>query len=386
MAAISYWLAEPHDPLPVVRLDREPDVAVVGGGITGCSCALALAEAGLRVRLYEAREIAGGASGRNGGFALRGGSAPYPVLAESIGHERTAALWQWTEAELVELAVLAGDALRRTGSLRLAADEEEREELRLEYEALRDAGFAAEWHDELPAPLAGRYPAAIFHPPDGVLQPARFVRRLASRAAEAGVEIHEHARVGSVEETGAATVVVATDGYPSGLLGELEGLIVPTRGQVVATEPIEERLFEVPHYGRHGFDYWHQAPDGRIVAGGFRDVSLDTEFTADDVTTPVVQDALDRFIESHLGRPLRVDYRWAGIFGMVFDFVPVVGPVPGQDGLWVAGGYSGHGNVLGFACGRLVARAILGESAPLLEAFEPRRLLAPGEASLAPTG
>jgi len=386
MAAISYWLAEPHDPLPAVRLDGVPDVAVVGGGITGCACALALAEAGLRVRLYEAREIAGGASGRNGGFALRGGSAPYPVLADSIGSERTVALWRWTEAELAELATLAGDAYRPTGSLRLAADGEEREELRVEYEALRAGGFAVEWRDELPPPLAGRYSGAIFHPPDGVLQPARLVRRLALRAAEAGVEIREHTRVGSAGETGAETVVVATDGYPSGLLGELEGLIIPTRGQVIATEPIEERLFETPHYGRHGFDYWHQAPDGRIVAGGFRDVSLDTEFTADDVTTPVVQDALDRFIESHLGRPLRVDYRWAGIFGMVFDFVPVVGRVPGQDGLWIAGGYSGHGNVLGFACGRLVARAILGESDPLLEVFEPGRLLAPGEASLTPTG
>jgi len=377
MTAVSYWLAEPHDPLPARRLDGSPDVAVVGGGITGCSCALTLAEAGLRVRLFEAREIAGGASGRNGGFALRGGSAPYPVLVESIGSERTAALWHWTEAELVELATMAGDAYRPTGSLRLAADEEEREELLAEYGALRSAGFAAEWSDELPSPLAGRYPAAIFHPPDGVLQPARVVRRLATRAAEAGVEIHEHTRVSSAEETGAETVVVATDGYPSGLLGELEGLIIPTRGQVIATEPIEERLFEVPHYGRHGFDYWHQAADGRIVAGGFRDVSLDTEFTADDVTTPVVQDALDRFVESHVGRRLRVDYRWAGIFGMVFDFVPVVGQIPGDNGVWIAGGYSGHGNVLGFACGRLVARAILGDRDPLLELFEPGRLLAP---------
>ena len=374
METTSYWLAEPSTPPPASRIEGQVDVAVVGGGITGCACALALAEAGLRVRLFEAREIAGGASGRNGGFALRGGAAPYPVLAESIGDDATAALWTWTEAELAELAALAGDAFRPTGSLRLAVDDEERDELREEYEALAGAGFAAEWREGLGGPLS-LYPAALFHPPDGVLQPARLVRRIAERAAAAGVEIHEHTRVDSIDSLGVESVVVATDGYPSGLLGELEGLIVPTRGQVIATEPFEEMLFEIPHYGRHGFDYWHQRPDGRIVAGGFRDVSLDTEFTAEEVTTPVVQSALEHFVEEHVGRPLRIDYRWAGIFGMVFDFVPVVGRVPGDERLWVAGGYSGHGNVLGFACGRLVARAILDDRDPLLDVFEPSRLL-----------
>ena len=375
MATTSYWLEDAHEPPRKVRLSAPPDVAIVGGGITGCSCALALAEAGLRVRLYESREIAGGASGRNGGFALRGGAAPYPVMVESIGRDGAAALWHWTEQALVDLASKAGDAFRPTGSLRLAADEEERGELEDEYDALRGDGFSVEWRDALPPPLTGRYPAAIFHPPDGVLQPARAVRRVAALAAEAGVEIHEHTHVSSVEETGAETVVVATDGYPSGLLGELEGLIVPTRGQVIATEPIPERLFEIPHYGRHGFDYWHQTSDGRIVAGGFRDVSLQDEFTADEVTTPIVQEALESFVEDLVGRRLRVDHRWAGIFGMVFDFLPVVGRVPGEDGRWVAGGYSGHGNVLGFACGRLVARAILDDRDPLLDLFEPVRLL-----------
>jgi len=351
-------------------------VAVVGGGVTGCSCAVALAEAGLKVRLYEAREIGGGASGRNGGFALRGGAAAYPVMVESIGRERAASLWRWTEGELLELAGVAGDAFRPTSSLRIAADDEERAELEQEYEALRSDGFDVEWRDELPAPLRDRYPAALFHPADGVLQPARVVRRLAARAAATGVEIHEHTRVTSTEETAAETVVVATDGYPSGLAGELEGLIVPTRGQVIATEPIPERFFAIPHYGRHGYDYWHQTEDGRIVAGGFRDVSLQEEFTADEVLTPKVQQALEDFVASLVERPLRVDYRWAGIFGMIFDFLPAVGRVPGEDGLWIAGGYSGHGNVLGFACGRLVARAILGDRDPLLDLFEPARLLA----------
>jgi glycine/D-amino acid oxidase-like deaminating enzyme len=143
---------------------------------------------------------------------------------------------------------------------------------------------------------------------------------------------------------------------------------------VLPTEPVPELPCQTPPYGRHGIDYWHQRPDGRVVAGGFRDVSLQDEFTADERTTEPVQAALEEFVASLLGRPLRVDHRWAGIFGMVFDFLPVVGRVPETDGVWVAGGYSGHGNVLGFACRRLVARAVRGDRDPLLDLFEPARL------------
>jgi glycine/D-amino acid oxidase-like deaminating enzyme len=54
--------------------------------------------------------------------------------------------------------------------------------------------------------------------------------------------------------------------------------------------------------------------------------------------------------------------------------LPLVGRVPGRERIWVAAGYSGHGNVLGFACGRLVAGAILGETgAPQLALFDPAR-------------
>ncbi len=277
-----------------------------------------------------------------------------------------------TEQALDRLASLAGDACRPTGSLRLANDDEERDELAVEYEALHADGFAAEWVDE---PLAGRFRAAILHPPDAALQPARWVRRLAVLAAEAGAEIREHDRVQSLEELDAGQVLVATDGYLSGLLGQLEGLIVPTRGQMIATEPLGERLFDCPHYGRHGFDYWQQTPDGRILAGGFRDSALQDEFTSDEVTTPGIQDALEAFVASLVGRPLRVDYRWAGLFGLVMDFLPVVGRVPGEERVWVAGGYSGHGNVLGLLCGELAAQAMLGREAPEHARMDPARLV-----------
>ena len=198
----SYWLSEPRPPLLVNALDGPADVVVVGGGVTGCSAALTLARAGKRVCLHEAREISGGASGRNGGFALRGGAAPYDVIAESVGRERAADYWRQTERALDELCSLAGDAARRIGSLRLAVDEAERDELRTEFGALREDGFAVEWRDatQLDGPLDGRFAGAMFHPPDAVLQPARWVRRLAALAARAGVEIREYSRVASLDE------------------------------------------------------------------------------------------------------------------------------------------------------------------------------------------
>ena len=370
-----YWLADAGPSSPAGNAAGRVDVGIVGAGVTGCACALALAEAGLSVRVADERGVAEGASGRNGGFALRGTAAPYDEVVASVGRERALALWQWTEAELRAMGELAGDAFRPLGSLRLAVDAEERESLRDELEALHADGLAAEWIDAPAGPLSGRFTAAIYHPTDAALQPVRLVRRLARRASEAGAVFVTGRHVADPAELDADVVVVATDGYPSGLLGELEGLIVPTRGQVIATEPLAERLFDMPHYGRHGFDYWHQAEDGRMVAGGFRDVSLDREFTAEEALTDDVQEALSAFVNDLLGRELRVDYRWSGIFGLVLDFLPVVGAVPGSPRTWVAAGYSGHGNVLGFACGRLVARAILGDRDPLLDLFAPARLL-----------
>jgi gamma-glutamylputrescine oxidase len=372
----SYWLAAERPRLPDVRLSGTADVAVVGGGITGCACALALAEGGLRVVLHEARELGSGASGRNGGFALRGGAMAYDQAHEWLGPEPARTFWQWTERSLDDLAELAGDALERTGSLRLAADPEELAELRVEYDALRADGFAADWlaGDDLRPPVRGTFPAAILHPDDRTIQPARATWRLAALAAEAGAELREHSRVNASAALDAEHVVVATDGYPSGLLGPLEGAIIPTRGQMVATEPVAERLFDKPHYGRHGYDYWQQLRDGSIVAGGFRDADLASEFTDEEATTTRIQSALESFLARLVGRRVGIAHRWAGIFGLVPDLLPVVGRVPESDRLWVAGGYSGHGNVLGFACGRLVADAILGRETPLIEFFDPQRL------------
>jgi glycine/D-amino acid oxidase-like deaminating enzyme len=369
-----FWLSEPVDTLVRSASEGLPDVVVVGAGVTGCSCALSLAEGGLRVRVHEARQVASGASGRNGGFALRGGAMSYPEARERLGVDRAKAFWRFTETALDRMESLAGDAFRRVGSLRLS-DEEELDAVRSEFEALREDGLDADWLDELPGRLAKLFRGAIVHPTDGSLQPARWVRRLAARAVEAGAEIIEDSRIESLDDLDADHVVIATDGYTSGLLPELDAAIRPVRGQVIATEPLAQTLYPRPHYARYGFDYWQQTPDNRLVLGGRRDISIETEFTNEESITDAIQDELTAVATELLGEEPRIEHRWPGIFGATDDQLPLVGPVPGHEGVWVSAGYSGHGNVLGLACGELVAQAILGTPAPELALFDPARIL-----------
>ena len=361
----------------MLRPNRRPgalDAVVVGAGVTGCSCAHTLAARGLRVRVHDAREIAGGASGRNGGFALRGAAVAYDHARVSLGAERAAQLWQLSEDALERLAGLAGDAFRRVGSLRLAADGPEWDALAREQEALHDDGFKAGTRAALRAPLDRLYRGAVLNPTDGAIDPVRWVRRLAQHAVDAGAEIVEHSRIDPGElDVIATAVVIAVDGLTSALLPELEPFVRPVRGQMLATEPLPELPYACPHYARHGYDYWQQLPDGRLVLGGRRDVSFESEQTDAEETTPLVQGSLDHLVADLTGLQPRITHRWAGIWGETPDGLPLVGKVPGRDHVWVAGGYTGHGNVLGLACGELVARAILGERPAELSLFDPAR-------------
>jgi gamma-glutamylputrescine oxidase len=368
----SYWLEEAAPARVRPYGDAPVDVAVVGAGVTGCSCALTLAEAGLSVRVYEARRVAEGASGRNGGFALRGAALPYDAACRVLGPDRARTLMKLTEETLLRMRDLAGDAFRHTGSLRLAASIAERDDLEAEYEALRADGFDADWREPLGEPLGRLFPAGLWHPPDGAIHPARWVRRLAQRAEEAGAEIVEATRVESVDDLPAEHVVVATDGLVADILAEFP--VDAVRGQVLVTEPLPRQLFPFPHYAREGYDYWQQLPDDRLVIGGSRDADVDSELTADEATSDVVQRKIEQLVVRLVGTLPAVTHRWAGIWGTTPDRLPLVGRVPARDGCWVAGGYAGHGNVLGLACGDLVGRAILGERPEELDLFAPGRL------------
>jgi gamma-glutamylputrescine oxidase len=329
------------------------------------------------VRVLEARRVGHGASGRNGGFALRGTAAAYDGA-------RLPDVMRLTEEALGRIRDLAGDAFRGVGSLRVAVDEDEVAALRREHDALAEDAFAVEWRerDELPAALHAHALAGVFHPTDGALDQGRWVRRLAALASEAGALIAERTPVRGLADTTVRTsrgdvsadqVVLATDGYGQGLVPELDARIVTFRGQVLATEPLRERLLPCPVYARWGYDYAQQLADGRVVIGGRRDVDLDGEVTRDERPTEEIQTAIERHLRELVGDAPKITHRWAGLMGFTADFLPLVGALGGRNRVWASLGYSGHGNVLGFACGEAVAEAILGSPDPRIAPFSPGR-------------
>jgi glycine/D-amino acid oxidase-like deaminating enzyme len=375
--SVPYWLDSPAPRYAPLTKDEEVDVVVVGGGVSGLSCALVLAEAGLRVRLLEARTVGSGASGRNGGFIVRGLAQPYSVLPEPE-------LWRLTEQGVERVAELAGDAFRPAGHLHLFT-EEEREAVLAERDSLAAGGFEVDRLDakELPQALRERFAGGLFQSRDGVIEPGRWARGFAERAAAAGVAIAEETRVVALEETRVETergvvtaerVVLATDGYTHGLVPELDETIEAARNQVVATAPLPERYFEPAVSARQGLSYWQQTRDNRLVIGGWRDAALEEEFTREEAITPPVQEGIEGFLATILGEIPEITHRWAGLIGFTPDRLPLAGELPARPGVWTALGYSGHGNVLALVCGEGVAHALLGAADPRLEAFSPRRI------------
>jgi glycine/D-amino acid oxidase-like deaminating enzyme len=392
-STVPYWLDAPYAPRAALQGTERVDACVIGGGIGGLSCAMRLAEHGLSTAVLEARTVAAGASGRNGGFLLAG-AAPFHVDArERYGRETARALYARTleaQEQVYALAgaIGAGDAVRRVGCVRLAASAEEEGHVRRHAAALREDGFPAEVVEAaaLPPRLARIGAVGCLTPGDGALHPGRWIRALAAAAERAGARVYEgSAALGPIPAPGegplrtaggasvtAGHVVVAADGPLPALVPALAARLRARRLHMIATAPLGEHVADGLVYARWGLEYFQQLPDGRLLAGGFSDLDGERSYTARDEGSPEVWGRLERYVRDDLGlAEAAVTHRWAGVVAYGDDGRPYAGAVPGRPGLHVLGGYCGHGNLLGWVGGRAVADAIATGRAPDLGLLAP---------------
>ncbi|HST62405.1 MAG TPA: FAD-binding oxidoreductase [Longimicrobium sp.] len=355
--------------LPTLDGDVRADVCVVGLGGSGLTAVGELLRRGASVVGIDAGHVAAGAAGRNGGFLLAGAYDFYHDAVRRHGRERAHRVYRLTMDEVRRIADEVPEAVRITGSLRVADTPEEEEDCRRQLEAMRADGLPAEWYD-------GPEGQGMLMPTDAAFNPLLRCRLLARRALDAGARLYEHApaidvRPGEVRTPGGTIrcdrVVVAVDGRLERIFPELEGRVRTARLQMLATAPTDEVRVPRPVYARWGYEYWQQLPDGRIALGGFRDHGGEGEWTEDVAPGETVQAQLERFLRERIGVRAPVTHRWAASVGFTPTGLPLLEEV--RDGVWVAGGYSGTGNVIGALCGRAAAELALTGASDLADVF-----------------
>ena len=367
MANVPVWAAR-DAALSEVRFPRltttvDADVCVVGLGGSGLACIAELLASGVsptRVIGLDADVVGGGAAGRNGGFLLAGTADFYHDAIAQFGHERARRLYALTVAEIDRMAAETPSAIRRTGSLRIAASDEELADC--------ERHLAALCRDEFPAErYAGPEGRGLLVPTDCAFDPLRRCATLACRAADAGARLFERSRAIAIDAGEVRTsegrvrcgrVVIAVDGRLADVVPTVAARVRPVRLQMLATAPTDEIRLPRPVYARWGFDYWQQLEDGRMLLGGFRDMAGDEEWTDASTPSDTVQRMLESFLRERLGVSAPITHRWAATVSYSQTGLPVFEEV--VPGVIATGAYSGTGNVMGALCGRGAATWSLG--------------------------
>ena len=369
MSNTPVWAEADRAPLPELRGAVAADACVVGLGGSGLACIRELVAAGRDVVGIDARGIAAGAAGRNGGFLLGGLAMFHHDATVRLGPSAAVAIYEQTLDQIERMAVESPDAVRRTGSLRLAASAEELADCRAQLDAMRRDGLPVEWYD-------GPDGAGLFFPRDAAFDPMVRCLGLARQATAAGARLFEHSPATSVTpglvttpggEVRADDIIVAVDGGLEMIFPELVGRVRSARLQMLATAPTPGVLSQRPVYSRWGLDYWQQLPDRRIALGGCRDVGGDAEWTTDASPTEAVQSALTRLLRERLGVDAAITHQWGAVVAYASSGLPVAEEV--RPGVWAVGAYSGTGNVIGALCGRAVAAQITRRDSRLLDLF-----------------
>lgn len=388
-AARSLWTAtaNPAPPTPPLEGDAKTDIAVIGGGFTGLSTALHLAEQGIPVTLLEAESPGWGASGRNGGQVIPGLKHDPREIEALFGQEQGQRIIAMAGAgadlvfDLIEKHQIrcepdrkgwiqgAHDAAGLAIVQRRAADWASRG---APVEALDKAQAAA---------LVGNdsYVGGLVDRRGGGLHPLNYALGLAAAAINAGAHIHGQSRVSRIERQGggfklhtakgtlsAGRIVIGTNGYADQLHDPLRRSIVPARSVQVATRPLSDNLRksilpegQVLSDTRRLLLYFRLDAHGRFLMGG-RGAFGENGVKARQADMRAVAEKLFPQLAG-----IEWQHHWGGFVALTTDHLPHLHEL--EPKITTALGYNGRGVAMATAMGKLLAEHAAGKPAKDLD-------------------
>ncbi len=354
------------------------DVCVIGGGYTGLSSALHLAQKGYDVILLDAHRVGWGASGRNGGQVGTGQRVEQGALEHLVGLDQARELWEIAcqsvqcVTDLIDTHKIECDY----ASGIIHADHRQRfvaHTHRYADKLSRDYGY------DLIEPLDQQGIRSYINSDDyyggwldhgsGHMHPLKFALGLATAAVSAGVRLFEKSRVTSLQQTDPAHintdratitaryVVLGCNGYLVDLDPSVAAHVMPVNNYMIATKPLGKSVAEALIRDNHAVadsrfvvNYFRLSDDDRLLFGGGE--SYGYRFPAN--------------IEALVRKPMRsifpqlesvhIDYAWGGTLGITMNRMPHLLRLQGN--ILSASGYSGHGVAMATLTGCMVADAI----------------------------
>ena len=386
---------KPKFPAPTSNLDCE--IAVIGGGFTGMTAALTLAENGHDVILVEADVIGSGGSGRNGGHVCQGWSNDFHYISRQLPADEAQFIWDagMSAVDLLRQRVLRHkiDCDLRFGYLHVALHDRQMQELL----AMRDE-WQVKGYDHLTAldnrdSLAGHigtnaYVGALHDANSGHIQPLKYLYGLARAASAAGARIYENTGVTELDTTPdkarhgvsnkgtgtkalllangqkitAKSVLLCGNAYLQNIgTTKMTSRLAPVTSSVLATKPLSDNLIShiLPHRAavadcNTALNYYRIDADGRMIFGGRASY---TNIKLGNVERDLKQRMVDVFPELAESDTAAV---WSGRIGITVNRMPHFGTA--GDGVFFVQGFSGHGVALTGLAGNILANHIMGQS------------------------
>ncbi|NLO97606.1 MAG: FAD-dependent oxidoreductase [Peptococcaceae bacterium] len=384
---LSFWLAStPDTSYPFLENDIKTDIAIIGGGFVGISCAYLLKKAGFNVVVLEADRIAKATSGHTTAKITSQHNLIYDKIIRQRGKEIAQQYADANETAIKEIKKIADEYNIECDYVLQSAyvytqEDKYIEQIEAETEAASSLGINAHFLGEIPLPL--KIKAAVRFDNQAQFHPRKYLLGLASTICGNGCQIYEKSRVVDLEESlnytlttaqgkkvTAQKVIIASH-YPFyNKSGFYFARIYPERTYIIAIKAKEN------YPGGMYINVEQPARSLRSQNSGLEELILvvgDNHKTGQGEDTSLHYKALVEFAQQ-IFTVEDIPFRWSTQDCMTLDGLPYVGCyISDTPSLYVATGFGKWGITNSMAAAMILRDLIVEGSSPWQEAFNPSR-------------